>query len=62
MALLKYTELSKITKELLSKVIEIRTGEELIQISWLSSATYNKKKGTIDMRFNPLLKPFLYNI
>ncbi|PGT49953.1 hypothetical protein COD14_31485 [Bacillus cereus] len=46
---IKYTELSKITKNLLSKIIEIRTGEELIQISWLSSAIYNKQKGTIDM-------------
>ncbi|PGK42376.1 replication initiation protein [Bacillus thuringiensis] len=58
----KYSELSKITKELLSKVIEIRTGEELIQVSWLSSAIYNRNKGTIDMRFDPLLKPFLLEL
>ncbi|PEA01223.1 replication initiation protein [Bacillus cereus] len=58
----KYTELSKITKELLSKVIEIRSGEELIQVSWLSSAIYNRNKGTIDMRFDPLLKPFLLEL
>lgn len=58
----KYTELSKITKELLSKVIEIREREELIQVSWLSSAIYNKNKGTIDMRFDPLLKPFLLEL
>ncbi|MEW9139553.1 replication initiation protein [Bacillus wiedmannii] len=58
----KYTELSKITKELLSKVIEIKVGEELIQVSWLSSAIYNKNKGTIDLRFDPLLKPFLLEL
>lgn len=58
----KYTELSKITKELLSKVIEIRRGEEVIQVSWLSSATYNKNKGIIDMRFDPLLKPFFLEL
>ncbi|MBU5220715.1 replication initiation protein [Bacillus albus] len=58
----KYTELSKITKELLSKVIEIRIGEEVIQVSWLSSAIYNKNKGIIDMRFDPLLKPFLLEL
>lgn len=58
----KYTELSKITKKLLSKVIEIRAGEELIQVSWLSSAIYNRNKGTIDMRFDPLLKPFLLEL
>lgn len=58
----KYTELSKITKDLLSKVIEIKVGEELIQVSWLSSAIYNKNKGTIDLRFDPLLKPFLLEL
>lgn len=58
----KYTELSKITKELLKKVIEIRVGEALIQVSWLSSAIYNRNKGTIDMRFDPLLKPFLLEL
>ncbi|RAT14050.1 initiator RepB protein [Bacillus cereus] len=58
----KYTELSKITKELVSKVIEIKIGEELIQLSWLSSAIYNKNKGTIDLRFDPLLKPFLLEL
>ncbi|PRS99631.1 initiator RepB protein [Bacillus wiedmannii] len=58
----KYTELSKITKELLSKVIEIKVGEELIQVSWLSSAIYNKNKGTIDLRFDPLLKSFLLEL
>ncbi|HGA1024634.1 TPA: replication initiation protein [Bacillus cereus] len=58
----KYTELSKITKDLLSKVIEIKIGEELIQVSWLSSAIYNKNKGTIDLRFDPLLKPFLLEL
>ncbi|WIY59000.1 replication initiation protein [Bacillus arachidis] len=58
----KYSELSKITKDLLSKVIEIRVGEELIQVSWLSSAIYNRNKGTIDMRFDPLLKPFLLEL
>lgn len=58
----KYTELSKITKELVSKVIEMRIGEELIQVSWLSSAIYNRKRGTIDMRFDPVLKPFLLEL
>ncbi|MDA2396829.1 replication initiation protein [Bacillus cereus] len=58
----KYTELSKITKELLSKVIEIRAKQELIQVSWLSSAIYNKNEGTIDLRFDPLLKPFLLEL
>ncbi|EJR28758.1 MULTISPECIES: replication initiation protein [Bacillus cereus group] len=58
----KYTELSKITKELLSKVIEIRVGDELIQVSWISSAIYNQNKGTIDIRFDPLLKPFLLEL
>lgn len=58
----KYTELSGITKDLLSKVIEIRTKEGLMQLSWVSSVIYNKNKGTIDIRFDPLLKPFLLEL
>ncbi|WP_242266562.1 MULTISPECIES: replication initiation protein [unclassified Bacillus cereus group] len=58
----KYTELKTITKQLLAKVVEIHNGEELIQTSWLSSAIYNEKKGTIDIRFDPLLKPFLLEL
>ncbi|MBG9615448.1 replication initiation protein [Bacillus cereus] len=58
----KYTELSGITKDLLSKVIEIRTKEGLMQLSWVSSVIYNKNKGTMDIRFDPLLKPFLLEL
>ncbi|MEK4418665.1 replication initiation protein [Bacillus sp. FSL K6-0268] len=58
----KYTELSGITKDLLSKVIEIRTKEGLMQLSWVSSVIYNKNRGTIDIRFDPLLKPFLLEL
>ncbi|GAB6583026.1 replication initiation protein [Bacillus luti] len=58
----KYTELSKMTKDLIKKVIEIKLGDDLIQVSWLSSAIYNKNRGTIDIRFDPLLKPFLLEL
>ncbi|MFT4142004.1 MAG: replication initiation protein [Bacillus sp. (in: firmicutes)] len=58
----KYSELSKITKKLMSKVMEIRLGDEIIQVSWLSAAIYNKNRGTIDMRFDPLLKPFFLEL
>ena len=34
----KYTEIPKITKELMKKVFEIEENDELIQIAWLSSA------------------------
>jgi plasmid replication initiation protein len=58
----KYTELNKIAKELLSKVIEIEIRGKLIQVSWISSAIYNKNKGTIDLCFNPVLKTFFIRI
>ncbi len=58
----KYTELNKIAKELLSKVIEIEIRGKLIQVSWISSAIYNKNKGTIDLCFNPVLKTFLLEL
>ena len=38
----KYTEIPKITKELMKKVFEIQEGNTLLQVAWLSSARYEK--------------------
>lgn len=59
----KYTEIPKITKDLMSKVIEIKKDEdEVIQISWLSYVEYKKKTGFVILEFNPHLKPYLLNL
>lgn len=60
----KYTELPKITRELMKKVFEIndeKTGK-LIQVAWLSAVVYEKNSGIIELEFSPHLKPYLLNL
>jgi Initiator Replication protein len=58
----KYTELRKITKELMQKVFEVHINNKIIQVSWLSYVAYNKSEGTIDIRFDPFLRPYLLEL
>jgi hypothetical protein len=58
----KYTELRQITKELMQKVFEIRIDNKVIQVAWLSYVAYNETEGTIDIRFDPFLRPYLLEL
>lgn len=60
----KYSELRKITKRLIQRVLEIYEQREgrFIQVSWLSSATYETKKGYVSLEFSPNLKPYLLQL
>ncbi len=60
----KYTELPKITKELMRKVFEISDEEtgKLIQVAWLSAVVYEKNSGVIELEFSPHLKPYMLNL
>ena len=58
----KYTEIPKITKELMKKVFEIEENDELIQIAWLSSAKYKKGSGMVELEFSPKLKPYMLQL
>lgn len=60
----RYQELRKITKQLMQRVMEIYEPEthELIQISWLSSARYQERKGCLILKFDPDLKPYLLQL
>jgi plasmid replication initiation protein len=58
----KYTEIPKITKELMKKVFEIQEGDTTIQVAWLSSATYKKGSGTVELEFSPRLKPYMLKL
>jgi hypothetical protein len=58
----KYTELRRITKELMQKVFEVRINKKVIQVSWLSYVAYNETEGTIDIRFDPFLRPYLLEL
>jgi len=58
----KYTEIPKITKELIKKVFEIQEGNTLIQTAWLSSARYEKGSGAVTLKFSPDLKPYMLKL
>ena len=58
----KYTEIPKITKELMKKVFEIQEDTRLIQTAWLSSAIYEKGNGYVELTFSPALKPYMLKL
>jgi len=58
----KYTELRQITKELIQKAFEVRVDKKVIQVSWLSYVAYNESEGTIEIRFDPFLRPYLLEL
>ncbi len=57
-----YRECKKITKKLLSRVLEIQEDDLLIQIGWVSSAKYRDGQGYAELFFDPNLKPYLLNL
>lgn len=58
----KYTEIPKITKELMKKVFEIKQGNKITQVAWLSSAEYEKGTGMVELQFSPKLKPYMIKL
>ena len=58
----KYTEVPKITRELIKKVLEIQEGNTLLQVAWLSSARYEKGSGMVVLKFSPDLKPYMLQL
>lgn len=58
----KYTEIPKITKELMKKVFEIQEGNKLIQTAWLSGAVYEKGSGEVELTFSSYLKPYMLKL
>lgn len=58
----KYTEVPKITKELMKKVFEIQEGNKVIQTAWLSGAVYEKGTGYVELTFSPYLKPYMLKL
>lgn len=59
----KYTELKEITKNLMSKSIEIpRENGGWLLANWISSAEYQTGEGVIELSFSPKLKPYLLQL
>lgn len=58
----KYKDLRMITKNLMETVFEINIEDDIHQVSWLSYAKYNDRKGTITLRFDPFWKPYILHL
>lgn len=58
----KYTEVPKITKKLMSKVLEVKKDNKITQFHWLSFAEYEKGTGCVTLKFTPELKPYLLRL
>ena len=58
----KYTEVPRTTKELMKKVFEIEEGNTILQVAWLSSASYEKGSGYVELEFSPKLKPYMLQL
>ena len=57
-----YSEIKNITENIMTKVIKIKKPRGVLQINWISSADYNDDLGTVTLKFDPSLKPYLLNI
>ena len=58
----KYSEIPKITKGLMKKVFEIQENDDIVQLSWLSSARYKTGRGIVVLKFDSSLKPYLLQL
>jgi len=58
----KYKEIPKITKDLMKKVFEVKEGKDILQLSWLSSVRYKTGEGTVILKFDSNLKPYMLEL
>lgn len=58
----KYSEIPKVTKNLMKKVFDIKEEGRLIQIAWLSSVVYTEGSGMVELEFSPRLKPYMLKL
>ncbi len=58
----EYKRARQITKALMSRVVEIETGEGPLQVTFLSSVRYFKARGYLEYRFDKALKPYLMQL
>jgi plasmid replication initiation protein len=57
-----YSEIKRITKELMKKILILPKRESELHISWFSSVEYFDKRGYVELQFDPKLKPYLLNL
>lgn len=57
-----YADLQRATESMIKRVVKIREKDRVIQVGLISSATYYEKKGILQIRFDPALKPYLLQL
>lgn len=57
-----YERAQLITQQLMSRVLNIKQPDGLLQVSFLSSAKYHDGKGYVELCFDPQLKPYLLQL
>lgn len=58
-----YSEIKKISKTLVSKIVEIPIGKkDWIVATWASSVRYRSSEGTVEFSFDSKLKPYLLQL
>lgn len=50
------------SRSLMSKVFEVKQPDGWLMVSWFSSIEYNGKKSTLEVQFDPKLKPYLLQL
>ncbi|WP_338117921.1 replication initiation protein [Parageobacillus thermoglucosidasius] len=58
----KYSEMRDITRNLMRKILEIKEGKKLKQMSWISYVEYDEHSGRVYLSFDPRLKPYLLQL
>ena len=57
-----YREIQKAVTSLISRTMTINEPDGPLHISWLASAKYHTKKGSVSLAFAPRLKPYLLQL
>jgi plasmid replication initiation protein len=62
MSNLNYQQIRLSTVKLIHRVYNIKTRDQKIQVSPLSVAKYERKNGTIALKFSPEIRPYFFNL
>ena len=57
-----YKQIKEVTDSLRKRDLELREDDAVIRVGWLSSVKYFYKKGFVELRFDPNLKPYFLQL
>lgn len=58
----KYTDVPKLIKGLMKKVVEIKEDKQVMYVHWIESATHYTSKGIIKVKISSEMKPYLLQL